>query len=108
MGGELRHRAIRDSAKVTQEFSGRAGDGIQHCLPVASLWKGCGRGLGWEAASLVWGLWGDQLPRTVGSSRGFWINPGCATAALLKCRNEIKGEVSAQSSSPGRTENRTQ
>lgn len=28
--------------------------------------------------------------------------------ALFKCSNEIKGEVSAQSSSPGRTENRTQ
>lgn len=41
MGGELRHRAIRDSAKVTQELSG--GAGIQHSLSVTSLGKGCGQ-----------------------------------------------------------------
>lgn len=34
MGGELRHRAIRDSLKVTQEFSGRAGEWSQHFLSV--------------------------------------------------------------------------
>lgn len=47
-GGELRQRAIRDSLKVTQEFSGRAGDRSQRFLPVVQphaallslLWTG--------------------------------------------------------------------
>lgn len=77
---------------------------------MTSQWAGAELGscIQGGAAALVWGLWDEQLSRTVGSSRGFWINPGPGTTALFKCRNEIKGEVSAQSSSPGRTENRTQ
>lgn len=41
LGGELRHGAIRDPAKVTQEFSGGAGGGSS--IAVTSFWKGWGK-----------------------------------------------------------------
>lgn len=82
LGGELRHGAIRDPAKVTQEFSGGAGGGIQHCSGFSLEGLGEAENKD-ELLHLVWGLWDDQLSRTEGGSpRGFWINPGCGSVQM--------------------------
>lgn len=68
MGGELRHRAIRDSAKVTQEFSGRAGMESSIAFSLCGQVPGRGSCIQGGAAALG-GVCG------MSSSPELWVHP---------------------------------